>query len=79
MSNIYRFHTAEDERVCGICGPLDGALVDDDPAFHPPMHVGCRCSVEFLYSDTIEYEDGSVGPNPEPPPSGSPGVGFEPY
>jgi hypothetical protein len=33
--------TANDERVCPICGPNDGKPVDE--VGHPPFHVRCRC------------------------------------
>ncbi len=51
---------ADDERVCSICGALDGAIVGMDENFsiqnkgryrftskHPPFHIGCRCAVEY--------------------------------
>jgi SPP1 gp7 family putative phage head morphogenesis protein len=38
------FHTSEDEKVCEICDPLDGEVVDvDDYGRKPPLHTGCRC------------------------------------
>ena len=38
------FHTSEDEKVCEICSPLDGEVVDvDDYGRKPPLHVLCRC------------------------------------
>lgn len=43
---VERWLTAEDERVCGVCGPLDGTL---EPVWmaaigrRPPAHVNCRC------------------------------------
>lgn len=52
--------TADDERVCHICGPLDGKAVAMDEDFDfktkltsptirkvPPAHPSCRCSVLF--------------------------------
>lgn len=50
--------TAEDERVCPFCGPLDGAVIGLDETFPgateklpntyvPPAHPMCRCSVAY--------------------------------
>lgn len=45
--------TADDERVCPICGPLDGTSVPLDGSYqlntgasveHPPAHPSCRCT-----------------------------------
>lgn len=46
-----------DERICPICGPLDGQSVTlsavftgdtlSSPKDHPPAHLGCRCVVTF--------------------------------
>lgn len=51
---------AMDERVCSVCGSLEGAVVGMDEDFkipdrgtykfterHPPFHIGCRCAVEY--------------------------------
>lgn len=47
--------TNNDDRVCDICGPLDGVEVGIDEAFqggdgeyyeNPPAHVFCRCFTE---------------------------------
>ncbi len=44
------WRTAEDERVCVICGALDGAAEDvwkmQFPG-GPPVHVNCRCILEL--------------------------------
>ncbi len=42
--------TGRDERVCPVCGALDGEVVPLDEAFSlgmqgPPAHPGCRCSL----------------------------------
>lgn len=44
-----RWRTAEDERVCPECGPLDGHAwpVGDGPS--PPLHDRCRCAREFAF------------------------------
>lgn len=50
--------TAFDERVCPVCGDLEGVEVGMDDDFdgassswstrkHPPVHPGCRCAVLF--------------------------------
>lgn len=36
--------TAEDERVCPICAPLDGLVIDSRMDPWPPFHGNCRCS-----------------------------------
>lgn len=51
--------TADDERVCRICGELDGKEVGMDEEFegasrtwstrlHPPLHPSCRCGVMYV-------------------------------
>ena len=37
--------TAEDEKVCDICRPLDGKLFDVDSTELPPAHPRCRCDI----------------------------------
>lgn len=46
-----RWATAEDERVCPECGPLDGAVweADDGPA--SPLHVNCRCQRLYAFTE----------------------------
>lgn len=44
--------TAEDERVCDVCGPLDGVRVGQDDTFpggfaRPTAHPQCRCAVAY--------------------------------
>lgn len=52
--------TADDERVCSICGGLEGKAIDIDEDFDfktkltlptirrvPPAHPGCRCAVMY--------------------------------
>jgi len=44
--------TNNDDRVCSICAPLDGAQVAYNSAFpggidNPPAHPGCRCSTSY--------------------------------
>lgn len=42
--------TSRDERVCPICKPLDGKVVNINAGFgnvrYPPAHINCRCFVE---------------------------------
>ena len=53
--------TANDERVCGLCGPLDGKEIAMDDEFDyksslnypgiklvPPLHPHCRCGCLFI-------------------------------
>lgn len=35
--------TAEDERTCPVCAPLDGRQWPAGEGFHPPLHDHCRC------------------------------------
>jgi hypothetical protein len=45
---VERWLTAEDERVCEVCGPLDHTLREEwGQQFPggPPAHVNCRCQV----------------------------------
>jgi SPP1 gp7 family putative phage head morphogenesis protein len=36
--------TMEDERVCPVCGPLDGKVFDTDRFPNQPAHPNCRCT-----------------------------------
>lgn len=51
--------TADDERVCSICGSMEGKEIEMDEEFsgisnswstrlHPPAHPGCRCAVLYV-------------------------------
>lgn len=47
-----RWLTADDERVCPICGPLDETVIGQDELFKgkwevPPAHPHCRCTVIY--------------------------------
>ena len=59
LKKVYR--TAEDELVCSVCGPLDGAIVDLNDQFEgffmPPLHVNCRCSVHLIDENSIVKRD----------------------
>ena len=37
--------TANDDRVCDICEPRDGKVIEGDD--FPPAHVNCRCEVMY--------------------------------
>jgi hypothetical protein len=37
------WRTAADERVCPVCGPLDGMEWPSDVGPQPPAHPNCRC------------------------------------
>jgi hypothetical protein len=52
--------TAEDERVCAVCGPLDKVTIPLDERFEtlggemfwaPVVHPNCRCDLELVYPD----------------------------
>jgi SPP1 gp7 family putative phage head morphogenesis protein len=53
----WKWVTAMDERVCKICGLIEGKVVDigspfitikGDPITNSPAHVNCRCSQEVV-------------------------------
>lgn len=44
-----RWVTAQDERVCPECGPLDGLVWESAVGPTPPLHVNCRCQRIFAY------------------------------
>lgn len=56
-----KWRTQNDEKVCPICSPLDGQVVDLDERFHtesgnlwaPGAHIGCRCEVNLDYDQSI--------------------------
>lgn len=41
------WRTAADERVCPVCGPLDGGEWPADAGPQPPAHPNCRCARVF--------------------------------
>ena len=46
-----RWKTAEDERVCPECGPLDGKAWPDNDGPQPPLHNHCRCARENAFTE----------------------------
>lgn len=50
-----RWQTAEDERVCPECGPLDGHAWCTGDGPEPPLHNHCRCTRQFAF---IEWSTG---------------------
>lgn len=61
--------TARDERVCSVCGPLDGVTVALAERFvlpttslwAPGAHPNCRCEIELIYDSTVEIPDDVAG------------------
>ncbi|MFH1603626.1 MAG: minor capsid protein, partial [Pseudomonadota bacterium] len=48
--------TAADERVCSICGPLDGKIFDLAGFEGPPSpHPRCRCTQTIVPSDDVAW------------------------
>ena len=52
--------TAEDERVCEVCGPLDGRVIPlhwkfrantGERFYAPGVHPNCRCRLEIVYPE----------------------------
>jgi hypothetical protein len=41
MEAVWR--TLRDEKVCTLCGPLDGKPESEWGVDAPPRHVNCRC------------------------------------
>lgn len=56
-----RWITADDERVCAVCGPLDGVAVPLADSFEvggrrliaPGVHPNCRCTIELTYAEVL--------------------------
>jgi SPP1 gp7 family putative phage head morphogenesis protein len=53
------WETAQDERVCPVCSPLNGTTVPINKPFegvgvlYPPAHVMCRCSVFYNVDEVL--------------------------
>ncbi|GHU79852.1 hypothetical protein AGMMS49992_32320 [Clostridia bacterium] len=56
----YEYMTAKDERVCDVCGPLDGQRFNIDEAYPgvncPPMHPNCRCTTLAVLGEAARAE-----------------------
>jgi SPP1 gp7 family putative phage head morphogenesis protein len=63
---FWLFATAEDERVCPICGPLDGMVFSKIDAegrrWLPGLHFGCRCTAIDLSPDAVRAGGYKVTP-----------------
>src|SRR5690606_37859685 len=53
------YRTAQDERVCPVCGPLHGARYIEGVGPQPPLHPGCRCRRVYAYSECVSRADPS--------------------
>jgi len=67
-AGFWMYATAEDERVCEICGPLDGKVFAKADAgarnFLPGVHFNCRCQAIELDAEDVragEYQVSSSG------------------
>lgn len=66
-----KWFTANDERVCPLCAPLDGVsvplneqfVVGDQKMWAPGAHPKCRCEVAITYvvSDTVPDDASELG------------------
>lgn len=56
MHISFMWKTMEDEKVCEICGPLEGQMLIDIPQVMP--HYNCRCS--FVVFEWWTNENGDV-------------------
>jgi hypothetical protein len=43
--------TAEDERVCWECGPLDWGVWEQGFGPYPPLHINCRCVRVYAWTE----------------------------
>lgn len=49
--------TAEDERTCPICRPLDGKVFKIEDLDGPPIHPSCRCSVVAVLPEDEDEDE----------------------
>ena len=57
--------TAADERVCAVCGPMDGVeakvgekfTTSEGELWTPPSHINCRCDVVLDFNITEDVEE----------------------
>lgn len=65
-----RWFTVLDDRVCVICEPLHGKVLEFDEDFssgrfsglHPPAHPRCRCFLEYKPTGELGGQDDEGGP-----------------
>jgi len=66
VDTMRRWLTAEDEKVCVICGPMDRVAVkitdrfelpDGNKVWAPGVHPNCRCQVELTYPELVKRYD----------------------
>ena len=62
LGTMKKWVTANDERVCGVCGPLDQdqvkihqhfTTVDGQKYYAPGVHPNCRCQMELVYPEVV--------------------------
>ena len=51
-----QWYTAEDERVCPECAPLDGQWFEQGSGPAPPLHDNCRCERRVVWWDCYQSE-----------------------
>lgn len=65
-----RWFTVLDDRVCAICEPLHGKVLEFDEDFssgpfsglHPPAHPRCRCFIEYKPTGEFGGQEDEGGP-----------------
>ena len=55
--------TQEDERVCPVCGPLDGQWFQEGHGPVPPLHDHCRCYRVTVWAECLRNGDATAGGN----------------
>lgn len=60
------WQTAEDERTCPQCRPLDGAWWRQGDGPQPPLHVNCRCRREVVWWECVSRAAPSDAERPNP-------------
>ena len=50
------WHTAEDERVCPECSPLDKRWYEQGKGPVPPLHDNCRCERVLVWWDCYQSD-----------------------
>ncbi len=52
----FEWDTAEDERVCPECAPLDGQWFEEGKGPVPPLHDHCRCKLVYVWYDCYQSD-----------------------